>query len=200
MEDSANNPKLYRPRRGSRSWVLALHSVVPSYPSFDRDTTPRLKLETYTHLKGTLMPDFSALLKKPAGEAKRPPVLPVGDYQGVIRSHEVGDSNRNHTPYVRFGIVLTEWPESIDPADRPDIELNKRQMRRDFFLTEDSLWRLDEFIRSCGVDPAGRMYEEVLPELVGQPVTAQVQHFMSQTREGEVGNNIGEVVGQYGKV
>lgn len=143
--------------------------------------------------------DFSALLKKPAGEAKKPPVLPVGDYQGVVRSHEMGDSNRNRTPYVRFVVVLTEWPEALPVEDRPDgVELNKRQLRKDFYITDDSLWRLDAFIRSCGVEPSGRVYEEVLPELVGQPVFVQVQHYMNP-QTSEIGNNTGEVVGQYGK-
>ena len=145
------------------------------------------------------MPDFSALLKKPAGESKRPPPLPIGDYKGVVKSHEVGDQNRNRTPYVRFGIVLTEWPETVEPSDQPEgVDLNKRQLRKDYFLTEDSLWRLDEFIRSCGVDPQGRMYEEVLPELIGQPVTVQVNHYINQ-QTNEIGNNTGDVVGQYGK-
>jgi hypothetical protein len=145
------------------------------------------------------MPDFSQLLRKPAGEAKRPPPLPIGDYQGVIKTHELGDNNRNKTPYVRFGIVLTEWPESVSEEDRPEgVDLNKRQMRKDFFITEDSLWRLDEFIRSCGIEPEGRVYEEVLPELIGQPVMVEVQHYINQ-QSAEVGNNLGAVVGQNGK-
>lgn len=145
------------------------------------------------------MPDFSMLLKKPAGEAKRPPTLPIGDYRGVVRSYETGDNNQRQTPYVRFGLVLTEWPESIEEADRPDgVDLSKRQLRKDFFLTEDALWRLDEFIRSCGIDPNGRAYEEVLPEVIGQPVLVQVQHYMNRA-SGELGNSTGDVVGQYGR-
>lgn len=145
------------------------------------------------------MPDFSALLKKPAGEAKKPPVLPIGDYGGVVKSQEVGDNNRNKTPYVRFGLVPTEWPEDVAEADRPEgVDLNKRQLRKDFFLTDDSLWRLDEFIRSCGIEPNGRPYEEILPEIIGQPVTIQMNHYTNQ-QTGELGNNVGDVVGQYGK-
>lgn len=145
------------------------------------------------------MPDFSALLKKPAGEAKKPPTLPIGDYQGIVKSFEIGDNNRNRTPYVRFLVVLTEWPEAIEVGDRPEgVELNKRQLRKDYFLTDDSLWRLDAFIRSCGVEPEGRVYEEVLPEIIGQPVYMQIQHYMSP-QTNEIGNNAGEVVGQYDK-
>jgi hypothetical protein len=144
------------------------------------------------------MPDFSQLLRKPAGEAKRPPPLPIGDYPAVIKSQEVGDNNRNKTPYVRLALVLTDWPENVAEYDRPEgVDLNKRQLRKDFYLTEDSLWRLDEFIRSCDIDPNGRPYEEILPELIGKPVTVEVLHYINQ-QTSEIGNNTGAVVGQNG--
>ena len=141
------------------------------------------------------MVDFSQLLRKPAGEAKRPKALPIGDYQGMIRSHEVGDQNRNRTPYVRFGLVLTEWPDTIGPDDRVDIDLGRRTLRKDFYLTEESMWRLDRFIKSCGIDPQSRTYEEILPQLIGQPVVVQVQHFLNQ-QTNEIGNSVGEIVGK----
>lgn len=140
------------------------------------------------------MPDFTELLRKPAGEAKRPQALDVGDYQGVIRSHEVGDSNRNHTPYVRLGVTLTAWPEGATPME--GVDLNKRQLRKDFFLTDESLWRLDEFIKSCGVNAIGKRYEDVLPALVGQPVKVEVRHYRSQ--DDTVGNTIEALVGLNG--
>jgi hypothetical protein len=154
------------------------------------------------------MTDFSQLLRKPAGEAKRPPVLPPADYPGVIASYEVGDANKNKTPYVRFHLKLTDWgaavPDSwtmVDPAGKvvtctkQDVDLSKRQLRRDFFLTDDALIRLDDLIRSCGIEPGGRMYEEVVPELVGHPVLMEVQQYMNQNT-GEPGNQVGKVVGQ----
>ena len=154
------------------------------------------------------MPDFSQLLRKPAGEAKRPPVLPAGDYYGIIKGHELGDQNRNRTPYVRFQVGLMDWPDqsadewiASDPdgtthtITKADIDLSKRQMRKDFYLTDDALWRLDEFIKSCGIDPHGRVYEEILPELTGQPVMIEVQQYLNQNTN-ETGNQIGKVVGQ----
>lgn len=156
------------------------------------------------------MPDFSQLLRKPAGEAKRPPPLPPGDYYGIVKGYEVGDNNRNKTPYVRFQVGLQDWPDSsadewthaeadgaVQNVTKGDVDLSKRQMRKDFFLTDDALWRLDEFIRTCGVNHQGRSYEEVLPELVGQPVTVEVQQYLNQ-QSNETGNQIGKLVGQGG--
>jgi hypothetical protein len=144
------------------------------------------------------MPDFSNMLRKPAGEAKRPKALPVGDYKGVVKSYELGDNNKNKTPYVRLGLVLTDWPETFTSADIPeDVELSKRQLRKDLFTTEDSLWRLDEFIKSCGIVPDGRVYEEVLPELIGQPIVIDVRTYINQA--GEVGNAVETVIGVNGK-
>lgn len=144
------------------------------------------------------MPDFSELMSMPAGEAKRPKALPIGDYSGVIKSHEVGDNNKNKTPYLRVGIVLTGWPENFTPSDIPeDVDLGKRQLRKDYYLTQDALWRLDELIRSCGIEPAGRKYEEVVPELIGQPVKVEVKHY--QTAQDDVGNSVDRVVGLNGQ-
>jgi len=148
------------------------------------------------------MVDFSTLLRKPAGQAPKPKALPPGDYTGAIAKFEVGDNNKNKTPYVRFFLNLTGWPDSVDEADRTQdgpsgshpIELGKRQLRRDFFLTDDALWRLDELLRSCGIDPSGRSYEECLPEAAGAQVVVEVQQYMNQT-SGEIGNQVGKVVG-----
>lgn len=154
------------------------------------------------------MPDFSVLLKKPAGEARRPPPLPAADFYGLIKGYEVGDQNRNKTPYVRFQLVLQNWPDnlpdewSVSDADggthtvtKADVDLSKRQMRKDFYFTDDALWRLDEFIKSCNIDVRGRDYDEVIPELVGQPVMIEVQQYLNQSTN-EIGNQAGKVVGQ----
>lgn len=144
------------------------------------------------------MADFTSLLKKPAGLAKKPMELPVGDYTGMIKSFEFGDNNQNKTPYVRFGIVLTQWPDSVTDEEKlqdgKPIDLSKRTQRRDFYLTDESLWRLDEFLRSVNVEPNNRGYDEVIPEVVGAPVLVEVQQFMNK-KTNEMGNQIGKVAG-----
>lgn len=155
------------------------------------------------------MPDFSALLRKPAGEAKRPPLLPGGDYMGVVKSFEMGESSQKKTPFVRFNVVLQDWPtsapqewqvpgpdgKSMVQISRSDVDLSKRQMRRDFFFTEDALYRLDEFLRSCGISVEGRTYEEALPDVVGATVVAEVQQQMSQ-REGATADDMFNQIGR----
>jgi hypothetical protein len=140
-------------------------------------TSPKLGITL--ERKKDLMVDFTQLLRKPAGEAKKPPPLPAGDYPAIIKSFELGDNNKNKTPYVRFQIGLMDFPGTVDQADRADIDLSKRQMRRDYYLTEDALWRLDELIRGAGVAP-GRSYEETLPEMVGLQLVASVKQEMNQ--------------------
>lgn len=141
------------------------------------------------------MPDFSQFLRKPAGEAKKPPVLPMGDYPGQIKSFELGDQNKNKTPYVRLHLGLTDWASGVEPL--PEVELSKRQFRRDFYLTDDALWRLDELIRSCGAHVEGQSYEESLPNLVGASVLIEVQQGMSE-KNNELFNQVGKVVGTDG--
>lgn len=137
------------------------------------------------------MVDFTALLKKPAGEAKKPSALDAGKYPGVIKSFEVGDANKNKTPYVRFHLGLTAWPGDPQTGedDKP-IDLAKRQLRKDYFLTDDALWRLDEFLAEIGVETAGREYQEALPDCVGTQVSVEVQQYMNQ-QNNEIGNQVG---------
>lgn len=143
------------------------------------------------------MPDFSDLLRAPAGEAKRPQPLPVGDYPGTIKGYELGDNNKNRTRYVRLQIVLTDWPANFSEQDIPeDVDLPKRQLRKDLYVTPDSLWRLDAFLKSCGIVPNGRVYEEVLPEMIGQAVLVAVNTYTNP--QGETGNTVDTVLGLSG--
>lgn len=152
------------------------------------------------------MPDFSKYLKRPAGKAVRPSPLPVETYPGIIKSYEYGDQNKNKTPYVRFHLSLTGWPESVSENDRQQanadgvlepIDLSKRRLRRDFFLTDEAYVRLDEFLRSCGIDLSdGPDYEVVIPQVVGCPVNVEVQQYLSSTTN-EIGNQAGKVFGDH---
>ena len=144
------------------------------------------------------MVDFTALLNKPAFEAKKPEALPAGDYTGVIKSYELGDNNAKKTPYVRYMVALVDWPDDVADSEKEGIVLSKRQLRRDYFLrdaegSDGILWRLDEFLRSCDIDGKGRRYDELIPEAVGKSVKVSVKQYMG--KNNEIGNEIGNLVG-----
>lgn len=150
------------------------------------------------------MPDFSKLANAKAGEAKKPKALPEGDYTGVIKgfSFEPAPAGKDYESIVRFNLGLIDWPSTISDEDKQQdlgngqsrpIELSKRQLRRDFY--DNVLYRLDDFIKSCGVDMNGRTYSEVLPELTGKRVIVQVKQYLNE-RTSEIGNNVGDLKGE----
>lgn len=150
--------------------------------------------------------DFGALLKKPSGKSKRPRALVVGQYSGKIKAWEVGDKNKNNTPYVRLHLVPTGWPESVDESDRTQddgdgnmipIDLSKRQLRRDIFIKgtdgSDMLFRLDDLLKSLGIE-LGAEYEQLLPEMIGKDVLIDVEQYVNQ-QSGELENQVNKVIG-----
>ena len=137
------------------------------------------------------MANFGELLSRVSGEAKKPPVLPEGTYPGVIKSYEPGESGLKKTPYVRFHVQLTGWADDAEPLS--EVDPTKRAMRRDFFITDEALWRFDDFLRSCNVG-LGRSYDEVLPDLIGMAVLAKVKQGMN-TKTNELFNEIDTLVG-----
>ena len=149
------------------------------------------------------MPDFGALLNAPAGVAPKPKALPMGNYPGVIRSHELvaAPEGKNYKTIIRFHVNLTGWADNVSEADKvePDglggtrpIDPTKRQLRRDFY--DSQMFRLDDFIKSCGVVANGRTYAEVLPELTGARVICGVEPYISQ-KTGDEGNQINAITG-----
>lgn len=125
------------------------------------------------------MANFSELLSKPLDDVKRPPTLPAGTYHGFIKSYEPGESSEKKTPYVRFNFTVTSAGDDIDPRDltgedgRP-IDLSKKQLRRDFYMTADAEYRLKEFLESMKIPTKGRTWASSLPETINQAVILDV--------------------------
>jgi len=91
----------------------------------------------------SLPDDIANLLSKPAGEIKAPPPLHPGPYIGIVKNHETLKSSQKQTPFFRFAIDLIA-PAPGNEGDFSEIEF-PRQLRMDFYLTPNSLYRLTEF-------------------------------------------------------
>lgn len=145
--------------------------------------------------------DFSNLLKRPMGTALKPAVLPVGDYPGIIKKYEYGDQNQNKTPYLRLQVAPLDWPQNIQESEKgqtgPDgtfhpTDLSKRTLRKDFYLTDDAMWRLEDLLKSCGLTDGD--YDSLIPQLVGKNVTIAINQYVSQ-KSGELGNDVAGLTG-----
>lgn len=142
--------------------------------------------------------DFSKLLSKPLDSVEKPKPLPVGTYLGIINKYEFGESKEKKTPYVRFHFQVTGAGEDVDAdelaAAAPD--LSKKQLRRDYYLTDDAMYRLKELFESTGVQTAGRSFAEAIPDLLNVPVHIAVSQRNGGEGGTEIFNDVGAVTGQ----
>lgn len=144
--------------------------------------------------------DMKSLLSRPAGNAPKPQALPVGNYGGKITKYEYDNKNKNNTPYARYQVILNQWPDNVTEDEKvmvdgegvsKPIDLTKRSLRKDFYLTDDAFWRLDEFLKTMGLE--GGSYEELIPKAVGMDVIVEVQQYVNQTTS-EIGNQLGRIL------
>lgn len=144
--------------------------------------------------------DMKSLLSKPAGHAPKPQALAVGNYGGKITKYEYDNKNKNNTPYARYTIIPNQWPDNVTEDEKGytdgegkfhPIELTKRSLRKDFYLTDEAFWRLDDFLKSMGLE--GGTYEELIPKAVGMDCVIEVQQYVNQTTS-EIGNQVGRIL------
>lgn len=149
------------------------------------------------------MPDFSSLLKAPAGEAKKPKPLVIGNYPGIVKSYEMvqAPAGKDYSMIVRIHVGLTGWCDNAGDEDKTQegrsgefkpIDISKRQLRKDFY--DNSLYRLDDLITSCGINPNGKTYEETLPQLIGAQLVVEVDQYLNQ-QTNDLGNQIKNITG-----
>src|SRR5215831_16229366 len=116
--------------------------------------------------------NFKDLLSRPVDSAKKPPTKPPGTYYGVISSYKFAESQKQKTPYVRFTFNNIQPGEDLLAGDQRalqddegnPIDFSKWTPYKDYFLTDDALYRLKEFLQSLGVETAGRSFDETIPE------------------------------------
>lgn len=128
-------------------------------------------------------PNFAERLSKPADEIKRPPTLPAGTYYGVVNRQEFGQSSQKKTDFCRYHLSITGPGDDIDLKDIEGIDLGKRQLRMDFYMTDDAEYRLVEFLKSVGVQTSGRTLGELIPEAINAQVIMAVTLEMGQNNE-----------------
>lgn len=130
------------------------------------------------------MASFADILNKKVDEVERPKPLPAGTYLGIVEGlPDIGTIGQNNTPKADIKIKLLQAEDDVDQdalkelGDRfPGISLRHR-----LFLTEDSAWRVKQFLEDhLGLDGTGKTLGELFNEAAGNQVKVVVKHRPSQ--------------------
>lgn len=116
------------------------------------------------------MVDFKLMLSKPAESVEKPKPLLPATYTGVISQREYGESAKKKTPYVRFTMRITGVGEGVDATILDGVDLSKKQLKKDYYLTPDAEYRVVEFSESCGNTRQGRTLAEMIEMCMTKPV------------------------------
>ncbi|WP_417436446.1 hypothetical protein [Idiomarina abyssalis] len=123
------------------------------------------------------MSDLSHLLGKKSTEVEKPKPFPVGHYVWLISEFAIVESSKKKTPGLELTARMVEPLDDVDQEELATVkEPTKRNKKLTIWITEDSLWRLTEFLETLGVQDEDRTLEELIPEVVGQQFIAAIQH------------------------
>lgn len=137
--------------------------------------------------------DFKEVLNRKLDTVERPKPLPAGMYRLVVAKFEFGESKEKKTPFCKLLFNIMGPGDDVDPASLVGIDYAKRQMKQDFYLTEDALWRFKDFMeKSLGIVIGQRTFGEIIQhELVGKQVMgAIVQEPSQRPGDDSIYNNI----------
>ena len=139
--------------------------------------------------------DFQSLMSMRADDVKPPPTLPTGTYHGIIEAHKFDKSREKQTPCVTYTINVTHAGDDVDPAELAEVDLSRKQFTTNFYITPNSLFRLTDFIKSCGINTAGRSVAELVPEVIGKEVMIPVVKTPDKRDMTKMRNELGDISG-----
>lgn len=121
------------------------------------------------------MPDFDNLLDAPVGDFKPPITVPPGHYKLRVDKHEMVKSGKKGTPGVRFHFNIVSALDDVDADDLAQVkDIQKKNLREDFWLVEDAMFRLNDFFKACGLETEGKSTRRLLSDAVGNYVIGNV--------------------------
>lgn len=134
---------------------------------------------------------FASILDRPANEIERPKPLPVGTYLTVLQGLPRQDKSRQkQTPFVEFTHKIISAEDDVDHDDLTAYLTNKDgsvknlsdvTVKNVFYITENSAFMLQDFLRNCGFDvDSDQSMRQMLDETPGRQVKITIRHEASQ--------------------
>lgn len=133
---------------------------------------------------------FNSLLDQKVGEVKQPPIFPAGTVRLAITGREFGKSSQKKTDFVKFKFKVLEPGADIEPEQLVDVNWANKTFDADFYLTEDALKMLENFLKAAGVAEGLSLSEGIESTIDGaHEVVGTVVHEMFTRKDGTSGTS-----------
>lgn len=146
------------------------------------------------------MADFEELLNTDASTVERPPPQPVGTWRYQVKKYERIQSPEKQTPGIQFTLICVGVGDDVDKEELEAYSLKVDWQKKEvanfdttFWITDDALAMLREFLEKLGLDVTGRSFKNLLPDSVGCEILGLVRHKPS-TKEGEEDRTFSNIV------
>lgn len=132
-----------------------------------------------------MAPNFGSILDKPASDVERPKPYPQGSYICVVKGLPVhGESTRKKTKQVEFQLQPLSVLDDVDAEDLEAMGGLNRTIKDTYYVTEDALWRLKEFLVNCGIEEMDgddkKSFTQMIDETPGRQVGVSIRHEASE--------------------
>jgi len=135
------------------------------------------------------MAQFSDILDRAPSEIEKPKPLPVGTYICVVDGlPEHGESSKKKTPYVRFKLKFLSAEDDVDQdelaawakkGDGSSRSLGDARLNNDYYITEDAIWRLKDFLSHLGIEEQDSL-RQMIESAPGSQVKVFLRHEASE--------------------
>lgn len=136
---------------------------------------------------------FRELLSQATDQVERPRAIADGHYIGNISNFEFGQSRQKQTPFLRIFLQPQEETQDVEAGANTGIDLTRKELRKDYYITPDALYRLSDMLDAVLGKETGRSFDERIPDLRNARVMFAVGHRNSEDGT-ETFNEIGAVV------
>ena len=143
-------------------------------------------------------PDFAGILNRQSGDVERPKPLPIGEYLFKIKGLPNFDkSSKKGTPYVEFTCIPIEAQESVDTDDLQESltrKSGKKQLqdmvqKLTFYLTDDALFRLKEFmVNDLSIEEGDKTLQAMIDETANAEFIGTIKHTPTNDGKGTFAN------------
>jgi hypothetical protein len=139
------------------------------------------------------MASFEELMKMPATEIKAPQAYPPGSYHVLVEGPPThGKSSKIQTDFWEFKFKILSPLKDVDQQAYTEQQVQGKTVTAQYYVTENAVWRLNDLLKNCGIDPKGKNLEQMLAEAPGKSVIIKLRHEPAQDGSNRVFHRVAD--------